>query len=449
MAISNYQGGDDVVITNVFQPMMRTMQMNYENQLQQQREEAKQREAMRKQATGDLAKVNAGGLWKPDLPKFNEQYNSVKEAYYLMNTTRDPNKQREYSMEFTTRLNELNNFVEQSRKTGENFVKAERDILTNSNKINLEQARQRLNSFLDKPSTEIESGAFTNAISGAIKKYDFDKEMSVFRQLGTSFVKNDANFVATVDDAFEQVGGNKFLNRVTSYSPNPEKVLETVSSFFRAKPERQQMLQDYMETNGIVDVNEALMSFAEQNNIFAKPSKSERINANERRSPSFNISVNMPSPEVDRNNYSSKVGVFTSPRTKTYSEVVPLIGERDVWTEDGRRYKADFQDVEFKGQALMSLPVDGQGRPLPTDSAGNATESDKVAGYREFVVGTMPEEGIEQVYNALGSVAQSLTRQRALIPITQIQWINQSKGKRTDLGGLQQQTESRFKNSLD
>src|SRR5690606_20739873 len=180
----------------------------------------------------------------------------------------------------------------QSRKTGENFVKAERDILSNSNKINLEQARASLNSFLEKPSYEIESGAFTNAISGALKKYDFDKEMSAYRQLGTSFAKNDSNFTPSVIDTPEQLGGNRFVNRVTSYIPNPDTVLETVSNFFKSKPERQQMLQDYMEANGIADVNEAIASFAEQNNVFTKPSRTERINANERRG----ITINMPNP---------------------------------------------------------------------------------------------------------------------------------------------------------
>ena len=457
MAI-NYQGGDDVVLASAFQPMMRTMQMNYENQLRQQQEEAKQRDAMRKQASGDLAKVNAGGLWKPDLPRFNEDYNAVKEAYYKMNTARDPNEQRQWSMEFTTRLNQLNNFVEQSRKTGENFVKAERDILSNSNKINLEQARASLNSFLEKPSYEIESGAFTNAISGALKKYDFDKEMSAYRQLGTSFAKNDANFTPSVTDTPEQLGGNRFVSRVTSYIPNPDTVLETVSNFFKSKPERQQMLQDYMEANGIADVNEAIASFAEQNNVFTKPSRTERINANERRTPTYNISVNMPSQEVASNYYPITVGEYTSQQTKTYSEVVPLIGKREVWTTDGRKYIADFKDVKFNGQALMTLPVDKSGQPLKTNSQGEALEPSKVAGYREFVAGTMPEEGIAQVYNALGTVAQSLTRQTALIPMSQIQWINQSKGKRADLGGIQRQAESRnverrtidkFRNSLD
>src|SRR5690606_10292949 len=135
MAI-NYQGGDDVVLASAFQPMMRTMQMNYENQLRQQQEEAKQRDAIRKKASEDLAKINAGGLWKADLPKFNEYYKAVKDSHHEMDTARDPEEIRKASLEFSTNINRLNNFVEQSRKTGENFVKAERDILSNSNKIN-------------------------------------------------------------------------------------------------------------------------------------------------------------------------------------------------------------------------------------------------------------------------------------------------------------------------
>src|SRR5690606_29650156 len=192
MAI-NYQGGDDVVITSAFQPMMRTMLMNYENQLKRQQEEAKQREAIRKKASEDLAKVNAGGLWKADLPKFNEYYNAVKESYYKMNTTKDSDEHRRLSMEFTTNLNQLNNFVEQSRKKVEDYVRANRDIVSNSSKIDVEKARANLESFLDKPSYEIEEGAFTNAIMSALKKYDFDKEMSEYRKLGTTFTKNDAN----------------------------------------------------------------------------------------------------------------------------------------------------------------------------------------------------------------------------------------------------------------
>jgi len=187
-------------------------------------------------------------------------------------------------MEFTTNISRLNSLIEQSRKTGENFVKAERDILSNSSKIDVEKARANLNSFLEKPSSEIDAGAFTNAISSALKKYDFDKEMSAYRQLGTSFTKNDANFTPSVTDTPEQLGGNRFVTRVTSYIPNQNAVLEAVSNFFKSKPERQYMLQDYMESRGITDINEAIMVFANENNIFARPSHTERINANQRSS---------------------------------------------------------------------------------------------------------------------------------------------------------------------
>ena len=289
MAI-NYQGGDDVVITSAFQPMMRTMLMNYEKQLKRQQEEAKQREAIRKKASEDFAKVNAGGLWKKDLPKFNEYYNTVKELYYKMNTTKDSDEHRRLSMEFTTNLNQLNNFVEQSRKKVEEYVRANRDIVSNSSKIDVEKARANLESFLDKPSYEIEEGAFTNAISSALKKYDFDKEMSEYRKLGTTFVKNDANYIEEVKDINEQKGGNKFVTRVTSYTPTEDAIFQTVSNFFKAKPERQIMLQDFMELRGITDINEAIRVFASENNIFARPSHTKQINANERRGITINIS---------------------------------------------------------------------------------------------------------------------------------------------------------------
>src|SRR5690606_29779464 len=133
---------------------------------------------------------------------------------------------------------------------------------------------------------------FTNAISGALKKYDFDKEMSAYRQLGTSFAKNDENFTPIKEDIHEQLGGNKFVTRVTSYTPNQNAILQTVSNFFKSKPERQYMLQDYKEAKGIVDDNEAIEAFAAENNIFVKPSSSQTINANERRG----ITINMPNP---------------------------------------------------------------------------------------------------------------------------------------------------------
>lgn len=323
MAI-NYQGGDDVVITSAFQPMMRTMLMNYENQLKRQQEEAKQREAIRKKASEDFAKINAGGLWKADLPEFNEYYNAVKESYHKINTTKDPDELRRFSMEFETNKNRLNSLIEQSRKMGEDFVKAERDILSNSSKIDVEKARANLNIFLEKPSSEIEAGAFTNAISSALKKYDYDKEMSSYRQLGTSFAKNDANFIKTDTDTPEQLGGNRFVTRVTSYTPNQNAVFEAVSNFFKSKPERQYMLQDYMESKGITDENEAIMSFANENNIFARPSRTERINANERRG----ITINMPNPfgsntekeaSIERN---AKVFTFRDKNGKIIGEYI-------------------------------------------------------------------------------------------------------------------------------
>src|SRR5690606_141555 len=118
-----------------------------------------------------------------------------------------------------------------------------------------------------------------------------------------TFTKNDANFTPSVTDTPEQLGGNRFVTRVTSYTPNQNAVLEAVSNFFKSKPERQYMLQDYMESKGITDVNEAIMSFAEENNVFTKPAHIKEINANARRTPTYNISLNMPSPEVASNYY--------------------------------------------------------------------------------------------------------------------------------------------------
>lgn len=435
---TNYQGGNDVVLN--FQPLMNTMARNLQYQQQQALEQRKQKEAVMSQATKDLSKINSNGLWKADLPQFNERMNKVKETYFQMSKLKagDSDKFRELSMDLQTQLQGIDSFVYSSKKVNEDYGRAMNTVKDLVGKGKVMEYKNHLSGLVDKPSSEITREVLDS--SPYVDKWDYNKMVGSIQKRAKSGLDGVVP-QSEIIGSYSTSGGKKYDTIQQRKEVGSVKSFEILSDLARSDRNVKAYVEDLMTTQGL-DFNGAINALQEEfGDVFVEVSTKD-VSADKPAPRTTVVNVNMPSEAVASNYYPISLGNFTSNESKTYREDVPLIGKRDVYTANGQKATVDFKDISFKGQALMRLPVDNNGNPLPTNRDGQARDASKVAGYREFVAGTLPQEKAQDYYSMLDSKTQSLFRDQALLPMSQIQWIGQSKGKRGDLQGIQNQSKN-------
>lgn len=435
---NGYQGGNDVVLN--FKPLMDTMSRNFQYQQQQALEQRKQKEAIMSQATKDLSKVNANGLWKADLPQFNEQMNKVKDTYFQMSRlgSRDSDKFRELSMQLQSQIQGIDSFVYNSKKVNEDYGRAMNSVKDLVGKGRADEYKNHLNSLVDRPSSDINRENLDS--SPYIYTYDPAKVSTTIGRLGKTMLGSVTPMSETIN-TYSTSGGKRYDTIQQSKEVGSVRSFEALSDLAKRDRNVKAYVDELMASQGL-DFNGAINALQEEFADNFREVSTKDVSADKPAPRTTVVNVNMPSEVVASNYYPISLGNFTSNESKTYREDVPLIGKRDVYTANGQKATVDFKDISFKGQALMRLPVDNNGNPLPTDRDGQARDTRKVAGYREFVAGTLPQEKAQDYYSMLDSKTQSLFRDQALLPMSQIQWIGQSKGKRGDLQGIQNQSKN-------
>lgn len=437
MAI-NYQGGNDAVITGAFTPLIQTLQRNYLFEQEQRNQQARQAAELQKQVQKDLSKVNANGLRQADLPAFTKEYSGVKEKYYQFLNARTPEERSTYAMQINEGLSNLNTLVATSKEYGKIYSNSLNGLGSLVGKGKVDEARKRLLDLSSKPSSELTREAFDT--SDLLFTYDPTKVDSAITKLGNSLLSSTTP-TSEIVGGYQTTGGRNYNTVRQTQTVSDDVIFERVSELAKRDRNVQGYVEDIIAEQG-VDFNTAVAQVAEEfKDRFTKVGTRD-VTADRPAPRTTVVNVNVPSEAVSENYYKTTVGNFTSNETTTYKEDVPLIGTRDVYTTDGRRYSLSFQDATFKGQALVRLPVDNQGNPLPTNNNGEATDPNRVAGYRQFVAGTLPQEENADIYNLLDPQVQSLFREQALLPMSQIQWIGQSKARRRDLRGVQNQTQN-------
>lgn len=435
---TNYQGGNDAVITGAFTPLMQTLQRNYLFEQEQRNQQARQAAELQKQIQKDLSQVNANGLRQADLPAFTKEYSGVKEKYYQFLNARTPEERSTYAMQINEGLSNLNTLVGTSKEYGKIYSNSLNGLSSLVGKGKVDEARKRLLDLGAKPSSELTREAFDT--SDLLFTYDPDKANNTISKSIENAFKNSTNVTTeTILGDITDLGGGRRERRVVDRTTLNEGVpLDVVSKLYQTNTDVRGLVDDVIAEQG-VDLNTALAQVASLHEGEFVKDTARNVNP-DRSSNTTVVNVNMPSEAVSENYYKTTLGNYTSNETTTYKEDVPLIGTRDVYSSSGRKYTVSFQDATFKGQALLRLPVDSQGNPLPTNSQGNAVNENQVAGYREFVAGTLPREENIDFYNLMDADFQSALRGQALLPMSQIHWIGQSKAKRQDLRGVQNQT---------
>lgn len=254
---TSYQGGDDVVFN--FQPLMQTIANNAQYEQNRIKEQRKQRDQIQQQATKDLSKINANGLWNADLPQFNEMYNGLKETYYQLSrvSDNDPDKARELSMELTSRMSQVEAFVAQSKDFSSTYSKSLDGVKNLVGKGRAQEYRDHLLSLSNKSSTEL--GREMLDSSPYINTYDSDKANTNISKGIESAFKNSTNVTTeTMLGAITDLGGGRRERRVVDRTMLNEGVpLDVVSKLYRTNTDVKGLVDDVMTEQG-VDLNTAL-----------------------------------------------------------------------------------------------------------------------------------------------------------------------------------------------
>lgn len=432
MAI-NYSGGNDAVITGAFAPVMQTLQRNYLFEQQKKQQEAQQIQDLTKQIQGDLAKVSANGLRQADVADFTKTYSGVKDTYYKFLNAKSPEERSNYAIQINEGLSGLNSLVNTSKQYGDLYSKSLGGLANFVGKGRVDDMRERLTSLRDKPSSALTRESFD--VSDLVYTYDPTKVESAVSRLGSTLLSS----VTPVSERIgtrSTSGGRNYDTVRSTQAVSDQTIFERMSDLAKRDRNVQSYVEDVMTQNDI-DFNTAVAQVSEEfKDKFVKVDTKDEL-ADKAAPRTTVVNVNMPSEAVASNYYTTSVGSFTSPESTTYSEKVPLIGLRDIYTSGGQKITRNFSNIDFDGQALLRLPVDASGNPLPTNRQGEATNQNQVAGYRQFVAGTIP------TYDFPDPEIQRLVTEQALLPMSQIQWIGQSKARRSDLRGVQNEAEQR------
>lgn len=438
MAIT-YQGGNDAVVTGNFGGLMQVLQRNYQYEQQQKQESRKQQNAILQESQKDLAKINSNGLRQADLPAFDEKYNSIKGIYYKMLTSQSPTEQRSLAMQINQGLGEINSLVAQSKET----MKWENSAI---DKFTSMAGHREERAFIDHvrkgydlPSSKLSKEYFDN--SPFVDRWDEGKANSAMTKGIQDAWKNSSNYTSLAPQvgATYNVGQRRVADVSYKDTLNDNVVLDLASKLYQNNKDVRGQVDSLITSGNAADLNQALSQYAMKfSEDFERTKVSHGVNTEKAKGATIN--VNMPSPAVSSNYYTNQIGNFTSNQSATYSEDVPLVGTREVYTKDGSKYPVEFKGESMRGGVLMTLPVDSKGAPLPTDSTGEATDKSKVAGYGEFLGGVLPRPENMEESKVVDGKYQSLFSDNALLPMSQIQWIGQSKPKRADLQGKQNQS---------
>lgn len=257
---TSYQGGDDVVFN--FQPLMQTIANNAQYEQNRIKEQRKQRDQIQQQATKDLSKINANGLWNADLPQFNEMYNGLKETYYQLSkvSDNDPDKARELSMELASRMSQVDAFVAQSQDFSSNYSKSLDGVKNLVGKGRAQEYKDHLLSLSNKPSTELGRDMLDS--SPYIYTYDPNKVATRVQRVAKDMLSSVTPQTSTVG-SYTTSGGKRYDTIQQSKEVGTTQSFESLSNLAKRDREVGAYVQDLMDNEGL-DFNGAINYMQEE-----------------------------------------------------------------------------------------------------------------------------------------------------------------------------------------
>lgn len=298
MASSNYQGGNDVVITQFFQPMLQTYQRNLAYQQQQKAEQIKQRDKVALEAQKDLSKLNANGLRQADLPAFNEAYSNVKNTFYKLNTTTDPNEQRRLSMELNNQLGQIEGLVYNSKEVAKWENNAINSLPSLVGKGKVDQARAHITGATSKPSSELSREYFD--VSQFYNPYDISKVESAIGKLATQALSNADNIEVGSSrvGGYQTSGGKKMDTILSSTSVKQPVIFEGLSNLAQRDPNVKAYVDDLMASDPTLDFNGAVALLGQQYGDRFTKSSTRDISAEKPKGITVNVNTGVTTPEA-------------------------------------------------------------------------------------------------------------------------------------------------------
>lgn len=417
MAVGNEGIGNDVVVANLFQPMMQTLARNQQLKIAEQQENRKNALKLADEAQKDISKISRNGLRQADLEDFDKGYKDVKELAYLMYNTQDPSTARAIRMQLNSKIGELEGLATQSRKIGEAEIKAFSDISSLVGKGHPDRYKLALQSNLTKKVGEVDP-LFADKTPFMLT-YDVNKVDSALKNLGDGLKRSRTDVITDrgVVDTFSTTGGKRVDVIGSSKMVKDESILKGVSDLYWKDNNFRNYVDEYMAETGLQDVNQAFAQIGEQykSQYFTDYSESQ-TNAEKAKGTSIVVN-NYPEPaRVNEGRHTVNLGVVNTNEALTFNNDFDVQGTKMFDAQTGQPIKAGRNRVAVSGTSLVPMPVDASGNVVPQGSP-------KAVGTRMFVLGTAqdPTQRVN-IKDQSGLLNKSI-----LVPYEQQQFIQMSK----------------------
>lgn len=371
MAI-NYQGGNDVVVTGAFAPMMKTLQQNYLYEREKRAQDEKEANTLKLKAQQDLAKINPNGIWEGDAKLVGKTYDEIKELNFQMEKARTPEEKRMKSLEIQGKATELTNLIANSKEFKKGWLDQYNRVPTQIGKMDTSKAVSYLDSAKGKSSTELGSDYLTG-VNNFFYKYDPTKVDSAVSKVATDLLKNVPEQRALANTVTGSGGRRTDIWNVTK-TANETQVLEQLSRLAKGGNRDVQSYVEGLMSNNNVDFNTAVGMLAEE----FSPKFSTQSTSETSADKSKGITINMPNPfgsntekgqAIERNaklftfrdDKGNVVGEYTAPSAMALNKTQSLSGViegRDPYT--GQRVRLDNP----KNAEVFGIFEDNQGRKL-------------------------------------------------------------------------------------
>lgn len=295
MAIGNYQGGNDVVVTQFFQPMMQTAQRNIVLQQQQQQERRKEKERIVQDTNKEISKINSSGLRRADLPEFNKAWDELKELNYQLSTTKNDSEQRQLRMDFNDKIASVTNLIANSKQVAGWESQALGGLTSMVGKGNVDQARNHITASTDKPSSTLSREYFDN--SQFLFKFDPTKVESAISKLANQTLANpdNLNVGSRIVNSYATSGGKRMDTVLNSTSAKEPVVFEGLSRLAQTDNQVKAYVQDIMDQNG-VDFNTAVTQLAVQYGDKFNKSSTRDVSAEKPKGITVNVNTGSTTP---------------------------------------------------------------------------------------------------------------------------------------------------------
>lgn len=429
MAI-NYQGGNDVVVTQAFAPMMKTLQQNYIYEQEKQEQERKELNTVKAETQKQLAKINPNGIWEGDAKLVGKAYDEIKELNFQMEKARTPEEKRMKSLEIQGKATELINTIANSKEYNKEYFTSYGSVPKQIGKMDTTKAISYLDSAKGQTSDELRKSNFLPKLNDFYYKYDPVKIDSAVSKVATDLLKN-VPAQRTLADTVTGSGGRRTDVWNVTKTANETQVLEQLSRLAKGgNRDVETYVQDLMSNNN-VDFNTAVGMLAEEFSPKFNTQTTSETSADkasnglgEGLKALANALTKTPSEEIST--VPLQIGKFTSNSSITRNEKgVLLSGNKEFFDPStGQKIKVGRDNFSVDYTQDVKLGIDKNGNPVDENSS-------QAVGTQNFSVAQMVDPSVSSIQANIPAYA-NIGKRTVLIPEGDRQLFGASKTVKAD-----------------